>query len=816
MRKTRIAAPPRLRFACFLVLAAHLTVMPAAADPVITRPFDADADCTAWLDSVGSVVTAGGDYNGDGFEDFAYGAPCTAIGTRARVGRMWIRSGKTGKVLRKAKGRQAEMYFGAALAFVGDLNGDGKDELAVGAPGFDVAGADPGDPVLTNGGQVRIFTAKRRQPFRKIYGDEDKGELGASLAGIEDLDGDDVGEILVGAPGERLSAVDTTRTGAVHLLSGRKGGLLARMVGRKSAQRFGTTVQAVGRYDTDKVGDILVTSEKNPVGGVENAGGLEVRSGADPESILLEFGGGANDRLGASSASAGVDGSFIVGLPGRKMGEGLRRAGTVMAWADDRTVQFSVPSTEPQNEAQFGTGVAVLGDIDGDGFDDFASSEPFVDLQSDAFDANLEERVGRVAFLSGNGGFELFSVQGVAADTRLGRSLAGGLDFNNDGVPDLVSGNPGDSPDGRRGAGSVVIYSGRDGSRLASYRGRRGLETRIVAATAESTGARVRAWRANGELAVLDVEVFAGVDIGPGELSVAHLDRTIKPALPGAARVAVGTGPGADRSDVAVVMAARKKKILNEFEAFPGESVGSNVGAGDLDNNGHDDLVVAQSSSASGRVTVKVFEQSSTDPLLSSWIKQLEFDAFDVGDTLGDTFIDADGANVVIAGLRPEPGREIVAAPVFGAPVVRIFDRFGSLLLEWPAYDLDGSVDGLSIATGDLDGDGGDEIITAPTRGEAIIRAFTNDGLPFSMPGSTEPVYFAAFPPQNTSGVRLTTADVDLDNREEILVVSRRAGNDEIRAFEADGSEVVGFTPIDTFAASSGLAISATDNFLAK
>lgn len=788
------------------------------ADPIITKPFDPDVDCAGWLDQLGSVVAGGGDFNGDGTADLAYAAPCSPVRGRLGVGKIWIRSGANGKILRRARGAQEKMYFGGSLAFVGDLNGDGKDEVAVGAPGFDGGLSDPEGVTLTDAGQLRIYSRKNRLAFRKIVGDYEKGEFGASVAGMTDVDGDDVNDLLVGAPGDPRSESDTTRTGAVYVLSGanKTAPPIGRVVGRKSAQRFGTTVLNVGRYDTDLQDDILVTSEKNPVGGVENAGGVEVISGLDLVSVLLETGGGANDRLGASSASAGTDGSFMVGAPGRRLDDGTRRAGAVTAWDKDRNIAFSLRSDEPQLAAQYGTAVALIGDLDGDGVGDYAASEPFLDLPIDALRSDLEEDVGRVALLAGVGGSTIFDILGTRTGSRLGRALAGGVDWNADGVPDVISGNPGDSPNLRRGAGSVTVFSGVDGAPLATYRGRRGLETRIAAATRTGSGVQVRTFGADGTLAVVNATVLNGVDIGKGEVSVDFLDRTLPRPEPGKSRVAVGTGHGAGASNVAVISASNRQKILNEFEAFPGELFGAIVAAGDLENNGNDELVIAQGSSETGRVRVKVFAQNKGDPYITGWVNSFEFDAFEQGEKYGDIPIAADGANLLVTGLRPEAGREIVAAPVLGLPVVRVFGQTGTLLLQWQAYELDGSVDGLSIAAGDLDGDGNKEIITAPTIGQAAVRAFNDDGLPFTMPGAASPVYFLALPAQNQSGVRLTTADVDLDNRDEIIVVSRKAGQDEIRAFEPDGTEVEGFSGINPFDGSGPVAISATDRFLPK
>ena len=136
----------------------------------------------------------------------------------------------------------------------------------------------------------------------------------------------------------------------------------------------------VGTYDNDFVHDILVTSEKNPVGGVENAGGWEIRSGSDTETVLAVFGGATNDRLGAGVASEGVDGTFIIGAPGRRSDTQLRRAGAATVIHGEDGTQFSVPSLTPEENAQFGTAVAALGDVNNDQEGDFVASEPFLDL----------------------------------------------------------------------------------------------------------------------------------------------------------------------------------------------------------------------------------------------------------------------------------------------------------------------------------------------------------------------------------------------------------------------------------------------------
>ena len=89
---------------------------------------------------------------------------------------------------------------------------------------------------------------------------------------------------------------------------------------------------------------------------------------------------------------------------------------------------------------------------------DFAASEPFLDLPFGAPKIDLLPNAGRITLLSGGGGAEIFSIEGRLPENWLGRSLAGGIDLNDDGFPDIVSGNPGDAPLGRRG---VCLTSNR-------------------------------------------------------------------------------------------------------------------------------------------------------------------------------------------------------------------------------------------------------------------------------------------------------------------------------------------------------------------
>ena len=124
---------------------------------------------------------------------------------------------------------------------------------------------------------------------------------------------------------------------------------------------------------------------------------------------------------------------------------------------------------------------------------------------------------------------------------------------------------------------------------------------------------------------------------------------------------------------------------------------------------------------------------------------------------------------------------------------------------------------GVHAAIGDLDGNGSNEVITAPMEGQPFIRAFTAAGAPFIPPREIDPVGFFAFPETFTGGARVATADVDFDGAHEILVTPGPGLPHEIKAFEANGTPVEGFQVFEPFPGlSNGIVIVGTDRYVRK
>jgi hypothetical protein len=808
----------------FVAFALLLTSAPASAG--ISNPFG--IQCEQPGRTIGNVVAAGGDFDGDGIGDVAYSAPCAKARGEKKAGLVFVRSGADGSPLKKIRGAQLEGFTGAALAFVGDINNDGKDDLAVGTPGYTVLATESDSGLeLKRAGKVEIFSHNKSLPIKRVFGSVDQAEFGASVAAYRDVDDDGRPDYLVGAISQK-NPDNNKSTGAIHIVSGKEEAVLQSRFGEKGGQKFGLVLKLVGPDDLDEP-DVLATSARTLVGGVLEAGYFQVLPGSDINGAdISAAGGAAKDRLGESGDSSGQDGSFILGAPGRTV-DGIKKAGGVVLYDEFGTPIFEIADIEPQAGAEFGTGVAAIGDVNDDGTDDYAVGAPFFDITDDV-DLELLNDAGALSVVDGTDGSVLWDLLGTKAFENVGYALAGGLDWDDDGTPDFVAGFPGDAPRKRRGAGSVRVLSGDDGSELAKFIGKRGQESRIFV----FLDGRVRGYDIAGKPRNPNAKMIAKKG---GDSSIAVLASTDGPPDPGAMVVLAAGGHDAKTARVVLFLADRRRKIVGEFDAFDQDYKGGvNVAGADLANDGVVKIVAVQ---ADAQPIDNSEKDAPNGPILgrifgeipvgvdgdTNWIAEGQFIAFDQDDSINVGTeavpflmpIELDGANLVVGNVAAPLGQEIVVSVIEGTPVVRILDSTGQTkVAEWLAYD-PSVANGVSIGLADLTGTGRSVIVTSPRDGSCNVRAFDGTGLAVNVPGTSTPINFNAYDPDISAGCRVAGADVDYDGRQEILVIPGPGENGEVLAFEADGSPVEGYTPFAPFGGvSTSGAIVGTDRFVRK
>lgn len=256
--------------------------------------------------SYGAAVSGLGDINADGYGDFAVAWP-----ERSRVD---LFSGKDGAVIRMLE-RAEVTAFGLALADIGDVNGDGVHDLAVGAARHD---ADADATVDLHGG-VWIFSGADGAELRSIIGAGDADELGWVIVGAGDVNGDEVPDFVVGAPGAGPSG-----QGQAVVYSGLDGAVVRTFTGGAAGDRFGAAIAARDlpapgtSGEGDGIADFLIGAPAADGASGADEGRAYFYSGATGAQLWTAAGQYEDDAYGSGVALMRGGGLYmlVVGAPG--------------------------------------------------------------------------------------------------------------------------------------------------------------------------------------------------------------------------------------------------------------------------------------------------------------------------------------------------------------------------------------------------------------------------------------------------------------------------------------------------------------------
>jgi len=238
-------------------------------------------------DTFGAAVAGAGDVDADGFDDVIVGAPLHSGGVGPIQGEMTVFSGLTGAVLYYEEGVNATSFYGGAVDGAGDLDGDGHDDFIVGAPNDDGNGSDSGI--------VYVYAGVDGTLMYQYSGDSNDDQLGTSVAGAGDVNGDGYDDFMAGAPFDDNNGPSS---GSARVWSGADGTLLYAFNGGGGEHRFGQAVAGVGDVNLDGYADFAVGAWRDSTNGV-NAGSVTVYSGADG-SVLYRFDGVPYSFFGGS------------------------------------------------------------------------------------------------------------------------------------------------------------------------------------------------------------------------------------------------------------------------------------------------------------------------------------------------------------------------------------------------------------------------------------------------------------------------------------------------------------------------------------
>ncbi|MBZ0251774.1 MAG: integrin alpha, partial [Candidatus Methylomirabilis sp.] len=193
-----------------------------------------------YCDGFGETVIQVGDLDGDGVSDLLVGAPYHSYDVFEfdATGQAYLFSGRTGERIATLPnplyGEQCcfPHLFGASGAALGDIDGDGVPDFAVGVPD---------DPDFLWPGSVVIYSGANLTVLRELKGQASSDRFGAALAALDDVDGDGFGDLAVGAPSYYVND-SPGPPGDVYIYSSKTWEPVRTLMGTENGARFGTSL----------------------------------------------------------------------------------------------------------------------------------------------------------------------------------------------------------------------------------------------------------------------------------------------------------------------------------------------------------------------------------------------------------------------------------------------------------------------------------------------------------------------------------------------------------------------------------------------
>jgi hypothetical protein len=342
------------------------------------------------------------------------------------------------------EGIQSNSQWGHAVANAGDVDADGYDDVIVGEPYYDRI-VFPAD-LIPNAGRARVFSGRTGEVLYSFLGSHASEELGFSVAGGGDVDGDAHADVAVGRPGALDSISGTEHSGGVSVFRGVDGStILSYSVGLGTAigSRYGHAIAFANLRDGPQhpFDEIVVGMPFSPGTGSmpfpPEAGGVDVRNVATFTAFTVIPGTQDFEHAGWCVANAGDwtgDGldELAFGAPGYD-NLILPDSGRVAVYSYATSPATLVVATTGglASNVEYGWSLDGMGDWNGDGWPELVVGAPGADGDT-----------GRAQVVLGPAGGAGPVFHGTQAGARYGAAVAGAGDVDGNGTPEIVVGAP--------------------------------------------------------------------------------------------------------------------------------------------------------------------------------------------------------------------------------------------------------------------------------------------------------------------------------------------------------------------------------------
>ena len=345
------------------------------------------------------------------------------------------------KIVHEWRGEAMGDQFGWIARNIGDVDGDGINDVTASAPTHASGGE--------NAGRVYTYSGKSGELLWTADGKEGS-QLGMGIEAAGDVNADGIPDVIAGAP----------NADEAFVYSGKDGAVLLTLKGEVEGDQFGRKVSDLGDLNGDGNDDVLVGAPSHD-DDEEDAGAAYVFSGKDGSMLIKLVGERGGDQFGSAGAGLTQNGHSFVVVGAPNAGEG-RRGRTYVYRGLSQEPAFVIDSDE-KGVNLGGMFTSVVGDVNGDGTPDVYASDWYHGAEGPV--------TGQIYVHSGTDGARLLVLPGESRGDGFGIGPADAGDVNDDGYDDLVIG-AWRQDDAAAAGGKIYVYSGKDGSLMASYTGK--------------------------------------------------------------------------------------------------------------------------------------------------------------------------------------------------------------------------------------------------------------------------------------------------------------------------------------------------------